>query len=325
MSTCTCGKTVPGSQLCLVLYDVVEAEKKTTKALGAIETASCERCLAQEAWKWVGRDLLTFLLGIVVISVLAALIGRVFQLAWFGGGILILGLLAGLVKNLAGALKRTARNGAALRAQAEYRKQGYLPRKDLLFVTETGDALFRGDRIPQENKAGVVFLTVAAAEDALHNAAPDSEETRGLRDAIDRARRLGSPDVLPDLPGIRRAFYFPVAAGFLLLLAGAVAVLCLLDVTDTLSAGQTSVAVLEGLIAVVAFGGAMGMVLRRKPVWYVPLMLAAALCWVLALRWGEDLRSHWDEPLILSLSIVIPALCFLPWALRDRRKQDEPE
>ena len=29
--------------------------------------------------------------------------------------------------------------------------------------------------------------------------------------------------------------------------------------------------------------------------------------------------------MILTLSIATPSLCFLPWTLRERRKQDEPE
>ena len=320
MTTCTCGKAAPGSQLCLVLYDKTEpgTDKKTTKSLGAMETVRCERCLAREAWKQVGRDLLVFLLGIVVVSALAGLIGKVFELAWVGGGILVLGLLFGLVKKLLNVVKRTARNGAALCAQREYRGRGWIPREDLLFLTREGEALLENDRISLEKLGEYTFLTVAAAEDALQSAPADSEEIMGIRQTIDRARSLGSPDVLAEPPGIRRAFYSPLAAGFLLLLAAVVAVILLLDVPDTLAAGQSAVSALEVLTAVVTFGGALGMALRRKPVWYVPLALAVVLFWVLAMRWGEDLRYHYDEPLILSLAVVIPSLCFLPQVLRGK-------
>ena len=325
MRTCTCGKPAPGSQLCLVLYDTAEAgtEKKTTKPLGAMETTRCERCLAREAWKQVGRDLMAFLLGIVVVSVLAALIGKVFELAWVGGGILVLGLLFGLVKNLLAVVKRTARNGAALCAQRAYRSQGWLPREDLLFLTPEGESLLEGNRIPLEKLGEYTFLTVAAAEEALQNAPADSEEIMGIREAIHRARTLASPDVLAEPPGIRRAFYFPLAAGLLLILAGAVAVLILVDVPDTMAAGQLPISALEAVTAAVTFGGALGMVLRRKPVWYLPLVIAVILFWALAMRWGETLRYHYDEPLILSLAIVIPSLCFLPQVFRRKGANGE--
>ena len=326
MRTCTCGKPVAGSQLCLILYDtaVAGSQKKITRALGAIETVRCERCLAREGWRQTGRNLLSFLLGVVVISVLAGLIGKVFHLAWVGGGILILGLLFGLVKNLLTVVKRTARNGAALCAQREYRSQGYLPREDLLFLNQNGVSLSDNNCISLEKLEGLHFLTVEAAEDALQHAPPDTEEILGIREAIDRARSLGSPDVITALPDIRKAFCFPLAAGFLLLLMGAIAIICLFDIPDAWSAGRTDVVAMEGLIAVTALGGALGLVLRKKPVWYAPLAVAAVLLWVLSAKmWGEYLSVHLMEPLILSLAIVVPAFCFLPYVLRKRASRAE--
>ncbi len=115
------------------------------------------------------------------------------------------------------------------------------------------------------------------------------------------------------LPKEKKKMNFLLAAGFLLLLTGFVAVVLLVDMMEVLVYGDRNVAVLEGLTAVCAVGGALGMVLRRKLVWYVPLVLAVVLCWVMAQQmWAPYLGEHWGEPMILSLAIMIPSLCFFP-------------
>ena len=115
------------------------------------------------------------------------------------------------------------------------------------------------------------------------------------------------------LPQEKKKMIFFLAAGFLLLLTGFVAVVLLVDMMEKLVYGHTIVAVLEGLTAVCAVGGALGMVLQRKLVWYVPLVFAVVLCWVTAQKmWAPYLGEHWGEPMILSLAIMIPSLCFFP-------------
>ena len=101
MKSCNCGRSAPGSTTCLVLFDRKEngAEKKTTEVLGAVETVCCDACLVRYARKSILKSILGFIAGVIVISLLAGLINRVFRLSWVGGGLLIFALLGNLIRS----------------------------------------------------------------------------------------------------------------------------------------------------------------------------------------------------------------------------------
>ena len=140
MKSCNCGRSAPGSTTCLVLFDRKEngAEKKTTEVLGAVETVCCDACLVRYARKSILKSILGFIAGVIVISLLAGLINRVFRLSWVGGGLLIFALLGNLIRNIAQTIGKTQKNGAAYEAYDRYRKQGSIPAGDFFYLTLAG-------------------------------------------------------------------------------------------------------------------------------------------------------------------------------------------
>ena len=131
MKSCNCGRSAPGSTTCLVLFDRKEngAEKKTTEVLGAVETVCCDACLVRYARKSILKSILGFIAGVIVISLLAGRISRVFRLSWVGGGLLIFALLGNLIK--------------ILRRQSGRHKKTGLHTKPMT-VTESREAFLQG-------------------------------------------------------------------------------------------------------------------------------------------------------------------------------------
>ncbi len=327
MKSCNCGRSAPGSTTCLVLFDRKEngAEKKTTEVLGAVETVCCDACLVRYARKSILKSILGFIAGVIVISLLAGLINRVFRLSWVGGGLLIFALLGNLIRNIAQTIGKTQKNGAAYEAYDRYRKQGSIPAGDFFYLTLAGKNMLSDNglslaKTDSFDPSDIILITDWALEESLKSAPDDSSEVAGIRSAFAECHRQKPEDKLTEPPKIRKAFYEPIPAFFLILLTAAVSVLVFYEGFDV---KDSYFFVVGGIMAVLGLGGAIMLVVRKKAIWYLPLIAMIALFWVAdAHIWGEDLQYHLEEPVIISAVILIVALCWLPYV---RKKRDEKQ
>ncbi len=324
MKTCSCGKMTSGSTVCLVLYDkkVAGGEKKTTEVLGAVETVCCESCLVRNARKSMLKSILGFLVGIIIISVVAGLINGVFRLSWVGGGILVVLLLGILIKNIAETIGKTQKNGAALEAFAKYKKQGYIPATDFFYLTREGNELLKdGDLALKKtdtfDPADMMLITDWALEESLKKAPNDSAEVTAIRADLAECSSRAPSEKLSEPMKIRKAFYKPIPAFFLIVITLAVSVLVFVEGFDV---KDSYFFFIGGAMFILGFIGAVMLVLRRRMLWYLPIVAMIALFWIADTHiWGEDLRYHLEEPVVISLVVFAAALCWLPYVNKEKK------
>ena len=324
MKTCSCGNMTSGSTACIVLYDRKAAggEKKTTEVLGAVETVCCESCLVRNARKSMLKSILGFLVGIIIISAVAGLINRVFRLSWVGGGILAVLLLGILIKNIAETIGKTQKNGAALVAFTQYRKQGYIPATDFFYLTREGNEFLKnGDLALKKtdtfDPADMMLITDWALEESLKNAPNDSDEVGAMRSALAECSRQFPVDKLTEPPKIRKAFYAPIPAFFLIMIT---AVVSLLVFQEGFDVKDSYFLVVGGAMLILGLGGTVLLVLRKRMLWYLPIAAMTALFWVAdAHIWGDELRYHLEEPVVISLVILVAALFWLPYVRKKEK------
>ena len=232
-------------------------------------------------------------------------------------------MLGIMIKNIAGTIGKTQKNGAAIEAYERYKKQGTIPAADFFYLTNAGKNMLSDNglslaKTDSFDPSDLMLITDWALEESLKNAPDDSEEVTTIRSALAECHRLEPEDKLPEPPKIRKAFYEPIPAFFLILLTTAVSVLVFYEGFDV---KDSYFFIVGGIMAVLGLGSAIMLVIRKKAIWYLPIIAMIALIWVAdAHIWEERLRYHLEEPVIISAVILIAALCWLPYI---RKKQDE--
>ncbi len=300
-AACGCGRPANGTQLCMVLYDVKKepSEKETTLPLGAIEAACCETCLARRAWKNIGMTFLWFFIQMIAVFVIAWLVGKVFRLAWIGGGMIVIGLTVGLIRDLSRAVKNEATNGAAHRAKSLFQRRGTILAEDFIWLSEAGRSLLAGQKLDLRKTA---FVTAAAIEESLKKAPADDDEAQAVRLALNEASSHASECVRTEPPKIGKAFYFPIMA---IVLAASV----LFADAIILSASTKTVDVVMIALSII---GVVLLLWKKTALGYLPLTASGVM---VSVRSSEIFYARSSEVpvVVLMFLLIIPILCFLPY------------
>lgn len=326
MATCLkCKKRNANEKLYLVLYDKKTkgspSDEKQGNAkpliIGFLRVAACPHCLAKKAWKSVGRSLLLFATGTVVVLLLAWLLSKLLQVAWIGAGLLWLGLCVDLIKKLGSAVKTADRLGAGRFAYDEYLKQGVIPKDDFLSIgegfrdmfSEFGLSLKKSDTFDPDD---LMLIDKRTVEDIMAKS-PDmtGDEKSELITAFAAVEKTAQQPQEMKLPTVLKCFWQPVAASLNL----AVALLTVfLLVEETSSLSRYNGAILPLILAIVSgisgIGGAL-LLIRQKKLGYVFIALMLGLLWFFALGSGSQIIR--GDSAILTIIVVVAALLYIPF------------
>ncbi len=313
-----CKKRDANEKLYLLLYDKKTKEnlsdEKQRKVdpliIGSLRIAACPHCLAEMAWRSVGKSLLSFIAGTAAVFLLAWLLSKLFQVAWIGGGLMWLGLCANFFKKIGSAVKTADRLGAGRFAYDDYLKHGGIPRHDFSWLNE--DALetfseleFSLDKSDRFDPDDLMMVDEQTAADIMAKTPNMSEAEKST---ITNAFATAKPPQLPEikLPTVLKCFWQPVAASLNL----AVALLtAFLFVEETYNG-----AILPLILAIVSgisgIGGAI-LLMRQKKLGYIFTVLMLGLLWFFAI--GSGSRILRGDSVGLTVMVLIPALLYIPF------------
>lgn len=331
MKQCSCGKPAEGSTLCLILYDEKKKmengeEKHSTEVLGATETFCCKSCLAHHARKNIGFSILGFIGGVLVIFLLCWLISKVFHLSWVGGGLLSLMILWNLIKELATTVKKTQMNGSASILTEKYKKQGYIPVSDLLWVTDVGQSFMSDDgrlalqKTETFDPEEMMIITQWALEDSIHSLPENDIYRQKMQDALDESCNRASADVLPEPQKIRKELYMPLPAFLLIVVTLVWPPFIFMEGFDV---HDPFFFVTGAAMFILGVGGAILLVWKRNALWYLFIVAAVAVFWVASYHMlGADVYQS-PETHIISFSYIVVMLCWLPYCKKKTEEGNE--
>jgi len=326
MATCLkCKKRDANEKLYLVLYDKKTKESPSDEKqgnakpliIGFLRVAACPHCLAKKAWKSIGRSLLLFTAGTVVVLLLAWLLSKLLQVVWIGAGLLWLGLCVDLFKKLGSAVKTADQLGAGRLAYDDYIKHGVIPKGDFLWIregsrdmfSEFGLSLRKSDTFDPDD---LMLIDKRTTEDIMAKS-PDmtGDEKSELITAFAAVEKTAQQPQEMKLPTVLKCFWQPVAAS-LNLAAALLTVFLLVEETSSLS--RYNGAILPPVLAIASgisgTGGAI-LLLRQKKQGYVFTALMLGLLWFFAIGSGSQIIR--SDSAILTIIVVVPALLYIPF------------
>lgn len=277
------------------------ADHDDEDVIGAIYSGVCPFCLARISFKKCGGALIKFLAGTLVINGLAQLISLVFDLAWIGGGILLVGLLIHFIRDVTKIFKSAPSAGAAQIAWKAYQKSGSIPIEDIVLPKDTPAAL---EKLPSgPNRPTLLdesMLEELKITDPIQHA-------RYARIFYSVSQNIPSGESAGGKATYTAAVWYYITAFFTFLMTAFTTVLFLANALDGGSeVGKGIIGTLFGGLGV--FGAILLLKTNRKGI--APLLLALAATITLFTINGEYSRDITSS--LFTLALSIPILAILP-------------
>ena len=311
-----CKKNEGVNQIVLIMDEEKKNpyEKGISKIIGAVSACGCESCLAKTAWKGILLSIVRFLGSILVVSLLAGLIGKVFKLSWVGGGLIAVGLLINMIREIAGAERAAVKHGAVSILEQKYKKLGYIPKQDLFWITDNKEVLFENNRLNLNSPAGEISLFSCDIVEAGLKSAPDNEETVSIRRAVENCKQTAQKTGLLLLePNIKKRMWFPVV---MVLLAAAGLLVSILYMFE--GGEMSSISLLITGIAEAAFTvfGVFSFAKKKVAFGYIAFAVVMACMWIGVVAFTDG-GIYVEDTIILSMILLVPCLLYLPFARKN--------
>ena len=301
LKLCDCKDSLKSKQVCLALYENPSMDESIV--IGRIEVECCPRCLAKQAWVNIARKLAIFFIIFLTTLIGFWLFGEIVPLAWVGGLIILIGLIVYLFINLYGSVREEEINGAAHCLKRLINSRGSIEPSDFFWLTETGKSIILESDYSLDH---IIFLSTFALKNT---------DNSYLLNLLPGILSHASRDIISEPLYIRKAFCKPIVIGLLITISIFLTYL-FVNIAFEL---QSLTILLVGIVMMITLISSLVLLLVKKSyIGYIPILFCLIYIWAVgAMIWNDQLAKNLDKPLVLTLLLLIPALCYIPYLNKE--------